>query len=197
MTTTDTRAIGNEASPDATSGDSTRVGPVSSGPAGRALWRRWLVVDVLLGVLVLAALAAAAFTARGVLADRAQDEARDDALAAARQLAVSFTSLDYRTYDHDAKRVLAQTGGGLAEQFSAESAALKKAMTTNRSVTKGQVLEAAVVDADRDSARVLLAVDAQVTNTSTTEPAARHYRIQLDLRRDGGRWVGTDLSFVG
>jgi Mce-associated membrane protein len=147
--------------------------------------------------LVLPALVAAALVARGTLADRADEAARADALAAARQLAVSFTTRDYRTYDRDAKRVVDGSGGQLRQQFTDETDALKKAMTANRSTTRGRVLDAAVVDADRDSARVLLVVDADVTNTSTSTPSARHYRIQLDLARQGGRWLGTDLSFVG
>jgi Mce-associated membrane protein len=87
--------------------------------------------------------------------------------------------------------------GALRQQLTDSTGTLKKAMTDNRSVTHGRVLDAAVVDADRDSARVLLVVDADVTNTSATTPSARHYRIQLDLAREGGRWLGTDLSFVG
>lgn len=159
--------------------------------------RAWRLVDVALVALVLAALVAVGLTARGTLADRADEAARADALAAARRLAVNFTTMDYRTYDRDAKRVVDGSGGQLRQQFTDSTDALKKAMTTNRSTTRGRVLDAAVVDADGDSARVLLVVDADVTNTSTTTPSARHYRIQLDLARQAGRWLGTDLSFVG
>lgn len=168
-----------------------------SAPVSPRLKRAWLLVDLALVVLVLAALVAVGLTARRVLTDRSGDEARAGALAAARQLAVDFTSLDYRTYDRDAARVLEQAGGELKQQLSTETSALKKAMTDNESVTRGTVLDAAVVDADDDSARVLLVVDADVTNTSTPQPSARHYRIQLDLSREHGRWLGTDLTFVG
>lgn len=162
-----------------------------------AIRRAWRLVDVALVALVLAALVAAGLVVRGTLADRADEAARADALAAARRLAVSFTTMDYRTYDRDAKRVVDGSGGQLRQEFTHSTDALKKAMTTNRSTTRGRVLDAAVVDADRDSARVLIVVDADVTNTSATTPSARHYRIQLDLARQGGRWLGTDLSFVG
>jgi Mce-associated membrane protein len=166
-------------------------------PPSAQLRHAWRLVDVALLALVLAALVAAGLVVRGTLTDRADEAARADALAAARTLAVSFTTMDYRTYDRDAKRVVDGSGGQLRQEFTQSTDALKKAMTTNRSTTRGRVLEAAVVDADRDSARVLLVVDADVTNTSATTPSARHYRIQLDLARQGGRWLGTDLSFVG
>ena len=166
-------------------------------PPSARLRHAWRLVDMALVSLVLAALVAVGLTARGTLSDRADEAARADALAAARRLAVDFTTMDYRTYDRDAKRVVDGSGGALRQQFTDSTDALKMAMTTNRSTTRGRVLDAAVVDADRDSARVLLVVDADVTNTSTTTPSARHYRIQLDLARQGGRWLGTDLSFVG
>jgi Mce-associated membrane protein len=159
--------------------------------------RAWRIVDVALVALVLAALVAVGLSARGVLTDRADEAARADALAAARQLAVSFTSLDYRTYDQGARRLTESAAGQLRQQLTDSTGALRKAMTTNRSVSHGTVLDAAVVDGDRDSARVLLVVDADVTNTSTTTPTARHYRIQLDLTRQGDRWLGTNLTFVG
>jgi Mce-associated membrane protein len=186
----------------------TTAPPVSVDPVGEdrtaevpapssRLRRAWRLVDVALVALVLAALVAVGLVARATLADRADQSARAGALGAARQLATSFTTMDYRTYDRDAKRVVDGSAGQLRQQFTDSGAELKKAMTTHRSVTHGTVLDAAVVDADRDSARVLLVVDADVTNTSTTEPSARHYRIQLDLSRQHGRWLGTDLTFVG
>jgi Mce-associated membrane protein len=190
MTTMETRTdVSAETAPEETS--------VVVPPPSARLRRAWLLVDVALVALVLAALVLVGLTARGMLDQRADDRARSDALAAARQLALSFTSLDYRTFDRDAQRVADAAGGQLRQQFTDERSVLKKAMTTNKSVTRGRVLDAAVVDSDRDSARVLLVVDADVTNTSTTEPAARHYRMQLDMSHAGGRWLGTDLTFVG
>lgn len=173
------------------------TGPQPGTTPSPRLRRRWLLVDLTLVALVLAALVAVGLTARQTLTDRGDDQARAGALAAAKHLAVAVTSLDYRTFDQDAQRVVAATGGQLKQQLTTENAALKKAMTTNRATTSGRVLDAAVVDADRDSARVLLVVDADVTNTSTQKPTARHYRIQLDLSRQNGRWLGTNLTFVG
>jgi Mce-associated membrane protein len=187
MTTTDT---------DSPAPATPAEAPHLPAPSAR-LRRAWLLVDLALVALVVAALVAVALTARSTFADRADEQARSDALAAARRLAVGITSLDYRTYDRDAQRLVDDATGDLKEQLQTESPALKKAMTTARSTTTGSVLEAALVDADHDSARVLLVVDADVTNTSTKKPSARHYRMQLDLSRQGDRWLGSDLTFVG
>jgi Mce-associated membrane protein len=59
------------------------------------------------------------------------------------------------------------------------------------------VLEAGVVSMDEDSATVVVVADSQVTNKSTDEPQPRHYRLQLDLVLEDGRWLTSDLQFVG
>ena len=69
-------------------------------------------------------------------------------------------------------------------------------MTSNKAVSKGKVLSAGLVSSDADSARVLLVVDADVTNTSATTAVPRHYRIQVDLSRSGDRWLANQLQFV-
>jgi Mce-associated membrane protein len=110
---------------------------------------------------------------------------------------VNFTTIDYRTFDADAARVVTGATGTFRDEFTAQSAQLKTLVNQNRSVTKGSVLSAALVSHDSDSARVLLVVDAAVTNTSATSPVPRHYRIQLDLARSGSTWRTDQLEFIG
>ena len=57
--------------------------------------------------------------------------------------------------------------------------------------------EAAVVSNDKDSAQVLVIVDAVVTNTASTQGVQRRYRIKLDLVREQDRWLTADLQAVG
>jgi Mce-associated membrane protein len=147
--------------------------------------------------LVLAAVVVGGFAGRRVLDARHDQTAGDDAVAAASQLGVNFTTLDYQSFDRDSGRVLAGSTGEFKKEFSAQSAELKKLVTANKAVSKGKVLSAGLVSHDADSARVLLVVDADVTNTSATTPVPRHYRIQVDLSRAGSRWLANQLQFVG
>jgi Mce-associated membrane protein len=39
--------------------------------------------------------------------------------------------------------------------------------------------------------------DSTVSNLNTKSPQPRHYRLQLDLVRQGSRWLTSDLQFVG
>ncbi|WP_208035199.1 hypothetical protein [Streptomyces cyanogenus] len=132
------------------------------------------------------------------LADqREAEQRRQDVLAAARQSALNFTSLDYRHYDRDSGNVLKGATGDFRKQFAAQTRQLTKLVAQNRSVSEGQVLEAGIVRSDERSARVLVVADSKVSNTAAPEGQARTYRLQLDLVRVGGRWLTSDVTFVG
>lgn len=128
---------------------------------------------------------------------RAVEQRRQDVLAAARQSALNFTSLDYRHYGRDSGNVLKGATGDFKKQFTAQTAQLTKLVAQNKSVSEGQVLEAGVVRSDERSARVLVVADSKVTNTAAPEGQARTYRLQLDLVRVDGRWLTSDVEFVG
>lgn len=132
------------------------------------------------------------------LADqREAEQRRQDVLAAARQSALNFTSLDYRHYDRDSGNVLKGATGDFRKQFAAQTRQLTKLVAQNRSVSEGQVLEAGIVRSDERSARVLVVADSKVSNTAAPEGQARTYRLQLDLVRVDGRWLTSDVTFVG
>lgn len=125
------------------------------------------------------------------------DQRRQDVLAAARQSALNFTSLDYRHYDRDSANVLEGATGDFKKQFAAQTAQLTRLVTENKSVSEGQVLEAGVIRSDAHAARVLVVADSKVTNTAAPRGEARTYRLQLDLVHRGGRWLTSDVEFVG
>jgi Mce-associated membrane protein len=126
-----------------------------------------------------------------------REQRRTEVLQAARQAAVNFTTLDYRRLDRDLGRVLAGATGEFRSQFEAGTKDLSELVTANQAVSNGEVLEAGVVSDDADSARVLVVADSTVTNAAESEPQKRHYRLQLDLVRDGERWLVSDLKFIG
>jgi Mce-associated membrane protein len=122
---------------------------------------------------------------------------RQDILSAARQSALNFTSLDYRHYDRDSANVLKGATGDFKKQFSGQTHDLTELVAQNRSVSEGQVLDAGIVRSDAHSARVLVVADSKVTNTAVPKGEARTYRLQLDLVYRGGRWLTSDVEFVG
>jgi Mce-associated membrane protein len=126
-----------------------------------------------------------------------QESRRQAALAAARQMAVNFTTLDYRHGKADLQRVLDGATGDFKQEFGNGFDQLGQIISRNQAVSQGQVLEAGLVSSDADSARVLVVADSTVSNKATPTGQRRHYRMQLDLRREGGRWLTSNLEFVG
>lgn len=125
------------------------------------------------------------------------EQRRQDILAAARQSALNFTSLDYRHYDRDSAHVLEGATGDFKKQFAAQTEQLTKLVAENKSVSEGQVLEAGIVRSREHSARVLVVADSKVANTAAPKGEARTYRLQLDLVYREGRWLTSDVEFVG
>ena len=93
--------------------------------------------------------------------------------------------------------MLAGATGEFKKQFRAGTKDLSELVRANQAVSEGEVLEAGIVSDDEDSACVLVVADSTVTNAAGPAPQKRHYRLQLDLVRDGGRWLVSDLRFVG
>jgi Mce-associated membrane protein len=156
-----------------------------------------LIVAWALSVLLVIALAAATLSVIALQKQRQDKSLREGAMKSARQLALDFTTYDYQTWDADSKRVLDDSTGQFRQEFEAGIAAVKADVGTNKATSKGDVKEAAVVSGDKDSAEVLVIVNAVVTNTASADGVERRYRIKLDMVREKGRWLTADLQVVG
>ncbi|MFF8605788.1 hypothetical protein ACF06X_07605 [Streptomyces sp. NPDC015346] len=150
-----------------------------------------------LGVLAVALTAASAWLGLRVYERHEEDRRNQDILAAARQSALNFTSLDHRHYARDSENVLNGATGDFKKQFAAQTKQLTKIVADNKSVSEGQVLDAGIARADDRSARVLVVADSKVTNVAAPEGTSRNYRLQLDLVREDGRWLTSNVEFVG
>jgi Mce-associated membrane protein len=149
-------------------------------------------------------LLAAALVVTGMLGRRWYDQvqvsdARDQAVAAARQTTVNFVSISASTVDRDLQRISAGATGEFRDEFSKDQAQVRTAVVDNKVDSKGTVLRAAVVSATAHAVVVLLAVDATVKNTSAPDGRLSHYRIQVNMARDAhsGKWLVSQLQFVG
>lgn len=150
-----------------------------------------------LAVAVILLLASSGYLAVQTYQEGQEEQRRADIVAAARQTAVNFTSLDYRHYDRDSQNVLKGATGDFKRQFKAQTEELTKLVAANKSVSKGRVIEAGIARAEERSARVLVVADSKVTNTSAKQGQARNYRLQLDLVLEDGKWLTSDVEFVG
>ncbi|WP_238174304.1 hypothetical protein [Kribbella kalugense] len=150
-----------------------------------------------LSVVLLVALGGLTLSVVALSRQRADNSERSGAMKAARQLALDFTTYDYQTWDADSKRVLDDSTGQFKQEFQSGIDAVKTDVVTNKATSKGDVKEAAVVSNDKDSAQVLVIVNAVVTNTASADGTERRYRIKLDMVREKDHWLTADLQVVG
>ena len=149
-----------------------------------------------LSVCLVVAAAALSMAASGLSDARAESARRSAILRAARQQATNLTTIDAQRLDQDVQRILDGATGDFKAQFEAGSKDLTEVLTTSRSVSKGEVLEAGIVTSDADSAQVLVVVDSTITNAQEPKGRLSHYRMQLDLVRQGGQWLTSQLVFL-
>jgi Mce-associated membrane protein len=168
--------------------------PVSSGPPPTRR-PRWTVA-ALAAVLALA-LAAAGVSLYNWNGDRALDHARQEALAAAKQTSINFVSVSASSVDRDLQRIVAGATREFKDEFVRGQAQVRAAVVENKVESTGTVLRAGLISGDRKSAVVLVAVDATVKNVKAPDGRASHYRIQVDVAREGGKWLVSRLQFVG
>ncbi|WP_141013484.1 hypothetical protein [Nocardioides sambongensis] len=127
-----------------------------------------------------------------------EDQERDAAvLDAATKMATSFINLRHDDADAAVEAVTSQSTGDFRKQYEKSAKGLVEVAQRAESVMEGEVLWAGLVSADDDSATVLAATTGTVANKTTDfKKQARNYRLQLELVREGDRWLVRDLQFV-
>jgi len=139
-------------------------------------------------------------TVRPYLAERDRADQGAAALAAGRQLAVNFVTMDYRTFDSYGAQVLNGATGSFHTDYAAKLAELKKVVVANRTRSSVRQVEAGLVSADLDSAEVIVGLVAPTSNTASVTAVDKTYRLRLDLERTSDAtspWKVTSLDFVG
>jgi Mce-associated membrane protein len=61
---------------------------------------------------------------------------------------------------------------------------------------RAQVLWASVTTSQRKSATVLVAMDATIKNVNAPNGRKAHYRVQVTVAQQHGRWLVSALNFV-
>ena len=132
--------------------------------------------------------------------DAARESADTDraVLDAARDGVLTWGSVDHSRVDEYVEAVKATATGDFLSQFEQSEAPLRDLLEENRSVQIPTVPADGIGLLERidDTARVLVAMDATVTNKATEEPQPRQYRLQLTMLEEDGTWRVSGLEFV-
>lgn len=191
-----------------TAGDTTSSGSTAGGAAsgGGSVWgglrggdgdRRLPVLAWALSVLLVVALAGLVVAVVALRQQDTRNDSRMSVMQAARQMTHDFTTYKYDTWDADAQRVIDGSTGQFKQEFSDAAGSVKTSVVSGKVTSTGEVLEAAVQSIDTDSAQILMVADAVVTNAAQDGAKRRHYRIKLEMVREGDRWLVADLKAVG
>ena len=175
-------------------------GPPDAPRAGLRGVRTWRPTSRLLwtvtAVLLLAAVAVTATLGRSSWQQQRVADNRAAALAAGRQIAVNFVTMNATTFDADTKRVLDDSTGAFRKEYASTLAQLKPVVTANKTISTVERAEASLVSGDDDSAKVIVGVVAPTSNASTPKAEKKTYRLRLDLVKVGDAWKVSTLDFV-
>lgn len=183
----------NSSEQDSEAGGSDRHRAEASGNASRP----GTALLVLAALVTAAALAAATWAGVGWFQGLRQDQARADAVDAARTAAVNLTSIDFRSADRDVRKVLDHSTGEFAALFQQNLDSYTQIVKEGEVVTTGKVVEAGVESADARSARVLLAVESTVHNKQVRDGESRGYRMVAGMEKEAdGQWRVARVEFT-
>ena len=160
---------------------------------GRRGWT--FPVAAVLGVLLVAAVAAAGVLAYRVQQDEAAETARGDASAAARSHAGKILSYDHRTLDADFEAAEKTLTGSFKEQYtSTTDTVVRPSAEQYKVVVEAEVVAASVVRASADRVVVLLYVDQTTTSTRLEGPKVDLNRVRMTMTEVDGDWLVSRLD---
>ena len=117
-----------------------------------------------------------------------------DALQAARAGIVDVASFDYLTLDDDISQIQAVTTGDLATDSVDQLNSRRQDITDSQAVVNTEVVGAAVGAADDASATVFMVIQSTQTTGASQQAQVQRYRIEVDLTKDGDRWLLSGIS---
>lgn len=128
--------------------------------------------------------------------DRA--ETRDAVLIAARQHIETIQSLDYRKVEQGLKAWKAATTGTLNDSIKGIDAEDQKLLVDQKKQSSGKVVDAAVIDLDKNTATVIAAIEVTVIDGADpdAEPTIKRNRYSADMVLVRGSWKLEDIGQV-
>lgn len=120
-----------------------------------------------------------------------------DVTAAAAEQVTTFLDIDHATVDEQLQRVLDGATGEFKKQFAAQVDSIKAQTEEQQSVAEATILKVGISTLTPEAATVFVAANTDITSKATKgESRTVPWRIQLDLVKEGERWLTAGLQFV-
>ncbi|MDT7612273.1 MAG: Mce-associated rane protein [Pseudonocardiales bacterium] len=165
-------------------------------PRQRRRPSRWTMLVAGLSVLVVALWVAGGLLFahnRGASQLAAQ---RQGVVAAAQKVAGDLTSISSSNAQAQIQSLTNESTGGFRDQISTYAQALQAILQQSGAGSQGTVSAAGIERMDANTASVLVAVTATVSNTKLPNAQPVNYRLGVQLQREGDRWLASDVTFV-
>lgn len=121
-----------------------------------------------------------------------------DITHAARAETLAFLEVDHKRMDELTDRVLDGATGTFKKQYETSLKTLTDSAVKQESISKGSVDEVGLSEVESDAATVFVAAGSKVQNKGTKGKVEdRSWRIKLSMVKEGGRWLVSQLEFVG
>jgi Mce-associated membrane protein len=173
--------------------DDARPAADHAAPLRTKLWRVILAVAIL-GVIALGCVAGwLGYRLYGLRTIQAQDEAL---VAAARQGALSLTTIAYPTVDSDVRRILDSSTGAFHDDFQKRSQPFSDVVKKAQSKSEGTILASGLQSTDGDQGKVLVIVSVKIDTPGVPQAQPKSWRMQISLQKVGGVDKISDVQFV-
>jgi Mce-associated membrane protein len=151
---------------------------------------------VLTAAVVVSVVAAAfvALGARHLSHDSAKASERTVVTAVAGQLAVDFTSIDYRHLDQEFAQTAARATPAFAKNYLGTVKQFVSLYVKGKVVQTTSVDVAGIEQMSPTSARVLVALRGTATNSASPGGTQQLYRMEVDLTKQSGRWLASNVQ---
>jgi Mce-associated membrane protein len=146
------------------------------------------VVIVVLGALT----AAAIHTTQNRSSSGSAD--RTTLLAVGGQLAVDFTSFDYRHLNADFEATAKRATPAFASTYLKQSKSVASVITKAKAVSTSQVVASGVKSSSATNAVVLVAINDLTKNTQSPKGTTQYFRMQITLVHQNGKWLASQVE---
>lgn len=160
---------------------------------------RWLTMLVVLLLLGAALGGALSWRTHGDRADAATHQQRYGAvLAAADAEVTAFVNMRYDRASESVDAVAKGATGAFRDHYVHSANRVIGVLRRHQSLMSGRVVWSGVTAVSPDRATVIVATTGTVSNTRTHgEPRPRDFRFRVSLVHEAGRWLTSDIEFVG
>lgn len=151
------------------------------------------MVVLIVGVLLVAVGVQQAWSWRSSTDAQSQ---RDKAVTAASAEVKLLISVSDTNADASLKRLLDGATASFQSDLQKDAKALQQALVAEKVVATGSIVSAGIGKYSDNQATVFVAAEGTVSNTGTTAPQSREYRVKVNMEKIKGRWLVAGLVFI-